>query len=748
MGIRANIISKPLMKAVKGVLPAISETERIALEAGTVGWDADLLSGAPDWQALRDFKVKPLTAEEQSFLDVQVRTLCDMVSDWEFNQKRDLPKKAWDYLKKEKFFGMVISKKEGGLGFSAAAHAAVVTKIATHSVGLAVMVMVPNSLGPGELLHRYGTKEQKKYYMPRLADGRDIPCFALTEPHAGSDAANGQSFGIVCKGAYGGKKDVLGIKLTFNKRYITLAPIATVVGLAFNLRDPDELLGDKKDIGITCALLPHDIKGLNIGERHDPMGIPFPNGNLDGKDVFIPMDMVIGGVGQVGNGWRMLMECLAAGRGISLPSLSVGASQLVALSTASYGRLRHQFGMPIGNFEGIRERTGRIAGLTYALTATRWLTAGYIDAGENPAVLSAIAKEKLTETMRMLVNDGMDIFGGAAIIRGPRNILGRGYTSIPIAITVEGANILTRSLITFGQGAMRSHPHLQREVTALYAGDLEGFDDAFWKHVGHALKAWMRGKWSTLTRNRLMKTGLPEPLNRMAQDASYLSARLAWQTEMALLILGGDLKRKEYLSGRYADAFSWLYILSASIKYAHHNGMTANDMLCLRWVHAYATHEAEKALLGVLDNIKREGPVARGLAGLTKLTMFPLGARFKAPEDKLTDKLAGALSNAQSGMTEHLTDMVHRPAGSTPGLGALLAAAEAWEGVGDIIKAIKGAQRAKKLPKGSPLRMAEAALAAKVIDKAEHGRLVKALALQDDVVQVDSFAWDAYKELR
>ena len=474
--IRRPLISAQVMRLVRAILPTMGDTERIALEAGTVWWDGDLFSGKPDWRKLLDLELQALSERERAFLDGPVEELCRMIDDWQINLDRDLSPEVWDFLKRERFFGMIVPEEHGGLGFSAIGHSAVVVKISSRSVTAAVTVMVPNSLGPAELILHYGTESQKKYYLPRLARGEEVPCFALTEPHAGSDAASGRSSGVVCRGVYEGK-DVLGIRLNWNKRYITLAPVATVIGLAFRLFDPDGLLGGEEDIGITCALIPRDVQGITIGNRHDPMGVPFQNGPTSGADVFVPVDFVIGGQDGVGQGWKMLMESLAAGRSVSLPSLSVAAVELAARATGAYATVREQFNTPIGRFEGIEEPLARTAAGAYYMNAARILTCGAVDAGEKPAVLSAIVKAYLTENMRAIINDAMDVLAGAAICRGPRNIVGRPYIGIPIGITVEGANILTRSLIIYGQGAIRSHPFVRDEmeaVAAARASDLLG----------------------------------------------------------------------------------------------------------------------------------------------------------------------------------------------------------------------------------------------------------------------------------
>src|SRR4051795_1430120 len=503
MSFRRDTLTKPIFSWARGVLPAMSDTEREALEAGDVWWDADLFTGNPDWSKLLKVPQATLTEEERAFLNGPVDELCAMLDEWKiFWEWRDLPPDVWHFVKREKFFGMIIPKEFGGLGFSPYAHSEVVRKISTRSIAAAVTVMVPNSLGPGELLMHFGTKEQQDHWLPRLADGRDIPCFGLTSPEAGSDAASMTDKGIICRGTYKGR-EVLGIRLNWHKRYITLGPVATVLGLAFKLRDPDHLLGTREDIGITLALVPTHLPGVEIGRRHLPAMHVFQNGPNFGRDVFIPMDHVIGGVEQVGKGWKMLMSALAAGRGISLPSLSAAGAAFTAHVTGAYARVREQFHVPIGKFEAIQERLGRMAATAYLLDAARRLTCAGIDHGHKPAVVTAIMKEQATERLRVVVNDAMDVHGGKGVQDGPHNYLGTSYRSVPIGITVEGANIVTRSLIQFGQGAIRSHPYLLKEMAALEDPDrargLEAFDRDFWAHVGHsvtnALRAWGRA-WS------------------------------------------------------------------------------------------------------------------------------------------------------------------------------------------------------------------------------------------------------------
>lgn len=739
--VRRALVSAPAMKIARGTLPVIGDTERIALEAGSVWWDGELFSGKPNWKKLLAFDIQPLSAEEKAFLEGPVEELCGMIDDHQIFQDRDLSAKTWKFMKDKKFFGMIIPKEYGGLGFSAIAHSAVVTKISSRSLAAAVTVMVPNSLGPGELLMRYGTEAQRKHYLPRLAKGLDIPCFALTEPNAGSDAANGQSFGIVVKKKIAGK-DVLGMNLTFNKRYITLAPVATVVGLAFRLYDPDGLLGGKSDLGITCALLPRETKGLQIGEQHDPMGVPFKNGPVRGKDVFVPIDTIIGGLEQAGNGWKMLMEALAAGRGISLPSLSVGAAQLSVRVSAAYSGVREQFGMQIGKFEGVRERLARMAMNAHMMNATRVLTCGAIDAGEHPSVASAIAKAYLTEGMRTSINDAMDVVAGAAICRGPRNIFARAYAGIPIGITVEGSNILTRSLIVFGQGAIRCHPYLQDEVAAIGGRNAAAFDRAFFGHIGHVAKNALRalglgltGGYGTFSPHKSVK--------RHYRRLTRLSAAFALLADFGLITLGGSLKRKEYLSGRYADALAWLYLGSAVLKQAHDAGYPAASKPLTDAVMRKAAYEIEQALLGVLRNLPN-----RFVAGLGKLLAFPLGAHYELPDDRLTDKVVDALLDPTNGVREVLSGDIYLPDAREEGLGKLEATLAKVRAAAPLKKKLLVALKDGLIKKAPPMALAEAAMKAGVITFAEHKLLVAAVAAQDDFVQVDYFTPEDYKALR
>ena len=739
--IRRPLVSRPIMKAVGRALPEMGETEKIALEAGTVGWDGELFSGKPDWSKLLDFKITPLTQEEQAFVDGPAEELCNRLDDWQISQDRDLPPEIWAYIKSNGFFGMIIPKEYGGLGFSAHAHSAVVTKISSRNVTAAVTIMVPNSLGPGELLLHYGTEEQKNHYLPRLASGEDIPCFALTEPGAGSDAANGQSLGIVCKGNWHGK-EVIGISLTFNKRYITLAPVATLVGLAFRLEDPDSLIGDTKELGITCALIPRDTPGMNIGNRHDPMGVPFQNGPVSGDGMFVPLDVIIGGPDGAGNGWRMLMECLAAGRSISLPSQSVSAAKVAARSTSAYANVREQFGMPIGKFEGIRERVARIAGHSYAMTAAGRLAFGAVDAGEKPSVISAIVKAYLTEGMRTCLNDAMDIHAGSAICRGPGNIYSGAYTAIPIGITVEGANILTRSLIVFGQGAIRCHPYVQDEMAAATAGDVTAFDRAFFGHIGHIAKNTTRAFTLGLTGGALASSPVSGFEARHYKTIARQSAAFALIADVALGNLGGALKRKEYLSGRLADALAWMFMATASLKHFHDHGRPDSQRAFLDWACTHATYEVEQALLGVLDNFPNK--VA---AGLTRAVVFPLGASRSKLKDRQIDAVAEAVMS-DGAARDDLCTGIYMPASNDPGMGALEHALKQVIAAAPAREKMEKARKDGRLKKASQIDMARAAFDAGILSHEEGALIENAEILRDAVIQVSDFDPAAYANLK
>ena len=637
--LRQKIVSAPVLRYVRAVLPPMSDTERAAIDAGTVWWEAELFRGAPDWKKLTNYPEATLTPEEQAFVDGPVEQLCAIMDDWQITYElNDLPDNVWDFIKKERFLGMVIPKEYGGLGFSAMAHSEVVTKLGTRSVTGAVSVMVPNSLGPAELLLHYGTEEQKNHYLPRLAVGEELPCFALTGPSAGSDAGSMPDFGIVCRGEYNGEQ-VLGMRVTWQKRYITLGPVATLLGLAFKAYDPDKLLGDTEDLGITCALIPTDTAGVEIGRRHFPLNQAFMNGPNSGDDVFIPMEWVIGGQPMVGQGWRMLMESLSVGRGISLPSNGVASGKTVSRYVGAYARVRKQFNMPIGKFEGIEEALGRIAGLTYTMDAGRRLTCAALDQGEKPSVVSAILKYYNTESMRTVINDGMDIIGGKGICMGPSNFLGRGYQAIPVGITVEGANILTRSLIIFGQGAIRCHPWLMAEITAASLPDkreaLENFDEALTGHIGYAIQNGARSLFHGLSKGAFADSPIEGPNAKYYRRLSRMSAAYSFLADFAMLFLGGGLKRKEMLSGRFADGLMHMYMASAVLKRFEDTGRPEADQPLLEWSVRHALFETQVALDQILRNFPNT-PIGLVLRGI----VFPLGRRFRTPNDKLTQACA------------------------------------------------------------------------------------------------------------
>jgi acyl-CoA dehydrogenase len=626
---RRDYITRPIFAWAKKAMPAMSDTEREALEAGDVWWDADLFTGNPDWAKLLAIPQATLTADEQAFLEGPVNELCAMLDDWKINwELRDLPVEVWDFVKQHRFFGMIIPKEFGGLGFSPYAHSEVVRKVSTRSVTAAVTVMVPNSLGPGELLMRFGTKEQQQQWLPRLADGREIPCFGLTSPEAGSDAASMIDTGVVCKGQFEGR-EVIGLRLNWHKRYITLGPVATVLGLAFKALDPDHLLGEQEELGITVALIPTHLPGVDIGRRHLPSMQVFQNGPNWGRDVFIPLDYVIGGRERVGQGWKMLMSALAAGRGISLPSLSAAGAAYCARTTGAYARIREQFGIPIGKFEGIEEPLARIAGTAYLLDGARRLTCAALNQGHHPAVISGIMKLHATERMRIAVNDAFDVHSGKAIIDGPQNYLGALYRAVPVGITVEGANILTRNLIVFGQGAIRAHPYLLDEMNAIADPDgLDTFDRTFWKHVGHSFKTVFRAwfwNWTGGLVAPAPNAGKAKPFYR---QLSRFSAAFAFASDMALLTMGGALKRREMLSARFGDILSELYLLSAALKRWEDEGRQEADFAALEWCMETGCKTIQTRFAEIFANLPN-----RFVATVLRLILQPFGARDTGPTD-------------------------------------------------------------------------------------------------------------------
>jgi len=620
----------------------MSDTERDAIEAGNVWWESELFRGAPDWGQLLHYKTPALSDEEATFLDGPVDQLCGMIDDWDITHNRmDLPEEIWTFLKQHGFFGMIIPKKYGGLEFSAYGHSCVVMKISARSISAGVTVMVPNSLGPGELILYYGSEAQKNHYLPRLADGREIPCFALTGPDAGSDAGSIPDTGVVCKGNFEGKQ-VLGLNLNWEKRYITLGPVATVLGLAFKVYDPDGLLGDEVDLGITCALIPAETPGVEIGNRHFPMNAAFQNGPNSGKDVFIPMDYIIGGKKNIGKGWRMLVESLSAGRGISLPAVGAAAGKSAARVTGAYARIRKQFKTSIGKFEGVEEPLARIGGLTYMMEAGRLLTISALDSGEKPSVITAILKYHNTEKMRQVINDSMDIHGGRGICMGPSNYIARAYQALPVGITVEGANILTRSMIIFGQGAIRCHPYLVREMDAATQIDevagRQAFDRALVGHIGYFVTNVCRAFVYGISGSHLAESPLPGRMATYYKRLGQMSAAFSVTADLALMILGGAFKRKEKLSGRFADALSYMFYASAVLKKFEDDGRPRLDIPLVEWSAKYCLYQVQIAL----DEILRNFPV-KWLGVLVRTILFPLGQSLRQPNDSLSHRVAALL---------------------------------------------------------------------------------------------------------
>jgi acyl-CoA dehydrogenase len=734
--LRRQQITTKLFDVYKTMVPSISDTEREALEAGTVSWDGELFTGKPDWNILLSLPAPELTAVEQAFLDGPVEKLCQMVDDWQVSRDGDLPPAVWDYIRNERFFAMIIPEEYGGLGFSAVANARVLTKICSHSVVAATTVAVPNSLGPGELLIHYGTEEQKQHWLPGLASGKEIPCFALTGPTAGSDAGSIPDTGIVCKGVWQGKT-ITGIRLSWDKRYITLAPVATVLGLAFKLYDPEHLLGEQEDYGITAALIPTDTPGVIIGRRHMPLNTPFQNGPTQGEDVFVPLDYIIGGVERAGQGWRMLMEQLAAGRGISLPSESQGGAQAAIYTTAAYGRIRKQFNLPIAQFEGVEEVIARMAGHTYIINAGVGCITSAIKQGEVPAVPSAIMKYHCTELGRQVSSDAMDIQGGKAVISGPKNYLNRTYDSIPISITVEGANILTRSLIIFGQGAIRCHPFVLKEMEAArnpdYEAGLREFDTLLFKHIGATISNAARAFVMALTHARYTEPPVDGPVARYYQHINRYSAAFALAADTAMLTIGGDLKRKEKLSGRLGDVFSFIYLASMVLKHHRDNGSPEDELPLVEWSCRTLLYQAQEQLHGLLRNFPN-----RWVAGALRLMIFPRGRTYFAPADELGAAVVKLLTSPTD-VRERLSANIYKTQHPDNLIGELQAVLEMVEENTPLSRKLADAARSDIISGNSEKELIEAALAADVLDAAEAEKLLE----QDDrvmaIIHVDDF---------
>lgn len=737
--LRRKWLTAPLFAWFQRVLPPMSETERDAIEAGTVWWDGELFSGRPDWHKLLDSPRPQLTEEEQAFLDGPTEALCAMVSDWQIGQQLDLPAEAWEHIKRHGFFALIIPREYGGKGFSALAHSEVAMKLATRSADLASTVMVPNSLGPAELLLHYGTDQQRQHYLPRLASGEDIPCFALTGPLAGSDAGAMPDVGIVCRGQWQGQ-EVLGLRLTWEKRYITLGPVATLLGLAFKAHDPEHLLGGEEDLGISLALVPTDTPGVEIGRRHLPLGAAFMNGPNSGKDVFVPLDFVIGGQDMLGKGWMMLMNCLSVGRSISLPAAATGMAKFTSLVSGQYCRIREQFNVPLAAFEGIQEALARIAGNAWLMDSARILTASAVDLGEKPSVLSAILKYHLTERSRECVGHAMDVHGGKGIILGPNNYLGRAWQGAPISITVEGANILSRNLMIFGQGAIRCHPFVLDEMALAGRADreqaLQEFDQLLLRHIGFAVGNAASSLLLGLSLGRIGDAPGDNLCRPYFRALNRLAASFALLADSSMLLLGGELKRRERLSGRLGDALSYLYLASAALKRYHDRDYPEHLQPLLRWAQEESLGKAEQALDGLLDNF----PNAL-MSGLLRVLVFPLGRRHPGPSDRLDAEVAGVIGRDHGDPAlEELLAGCYRPQSATDPVGALQQAIELSNASQAAQKKLQQALKSGQLRPTPGESAIAAALAAGLIEDSEAQQLQATEAARRQVIDVDDFA--------
>lgn len=735
--VRQQWFSKPFLDMYRKMLPNLSETEKVALEAGTVGWEGELFAGNPNWDMLLEQNWPELSDTEQAFVDGPVEQLCDMLKPWENSHElAGLPPEVWAFLKQHRFLGMIIPTEYGGLGFSAIAHRAVLQKVASVCPIAGTTIAVPNSLGPAELLVHYGTKEQKDYYLPRLACGEEIPCFGLTGPTAGSDATSIPDTGVICKGQYNGK-EVVGMRLNFDKRYITLAPVATIVGLAFRLYDPDGLVGDQQDLGISLALVPRETPGMEIGKCHIPLNVPFSNGPIRGKDVFVPLDALVGGIARAGEGWRMLIELLAVGRSITLPSTSAGGSKLCALSTGAYSRIRKQFNLPIGRFEGIEEALSRVAGYTYATSALSRMTASAVDMGEKPAVPSAIAKYHATENTRKIISDCMDILGGKGIIMGPRNYLGRGWLGSPIWITVEGANILTRSMMIFGQGAIRCHPYVLKEMAAARLEDksssLKEFDHHLFGHIGYSISNAVRSMLLGLSFARFAAVPSDRKTAKYYRKLSRYSAALAFASDIAMLTLGGKLKHKEHISGRLGDVLSQLYICSAMLKRFEMQGRPAADQPILAWAFHDAIYKMQTALANVVDNFP-----GRAVRLLLAVIIFPLGRLEKQPGDRLGHKVAQLLMSP-SETRDRLTHGIFISSSASNPVGLLEIALPRVIATEPLERRILKAQHTGQLDARNRQNQLEEAVSKSIITDIEAKELRAVREMVAEIIAVDEF---------
>lgn len=731
--LRRRLFSNYLLGLVSHSMPTMSSTEREALEAGTVGWEGDLFSGSPDFSVLRNMPTVQLTVEEQAFLDGPVNTLCAMLDDWDITHHRtDLPEAVWQFIKDNKFLGMIIPKQYGGLEFSATAQMSILVKLYGRSITAATTISVPNSLGPGELLLKYGTEEQKNYYLPRLADGREIPCFALTGPNAGSDAASIPDKGVVCRQKINGKEEI-GIRLNWDKRYITLCPVATVIGLAFRLYDPENMLGKGADMGITCVLIPSDTPGVITGRRHFPLNTGFMNGPTQGRDVFITLDHIIGGAPMAGNGWRMLMECLSAGRAISLPSSASGGAQAVALASGAYARVRRQFNQPIAKFEGIEEPLARIVGTTYLIDASLTMAAAAIDHGEKPSVAGAILKYHTTQRGQKIALDAMDIHGGKGICLGPNNYLGRGYQSAPIAITVEGANILTRSLIIFGQGAIRCHPYVFKALESIRQRDLQAFDVAIFSHIGFFISNCFNSLifgWS----DAFLTKAPVSPVKRYYQLLRKYSTNLAFLSDFCMVLLGGELKRREKLSARLGDILSALYLASAVLKRFYEEGELESDLPLVEWSCQQLFFECEEAINGVMANFP-----ARWARVFLRLVSLPMGRRRSQPNDQLGHKLARLITEPSDTRTR-LTRLVYREANLNCPLGRLEEAFYKICAVESLERKVIKAAKEEIFSSLTFMEQIDEALAIGLVTTEEANQLKEAEIARQSVIKVDDFS--------
>lgn len=737
--VRRNTVSRRLLAVYRQMLPSMSETEREALEAGTVWWEGELFSGSPDWQKLYHMPATRLSREEQAFIDGPTETLCRMLDDWQITHElADMPPEVWAYIRQEKFFAMIIPKRYGGLEFSALAQSRVLSKLASRSLVAASTVGVPNSLGPAELLLHYGTEAQKDYYLPRLAAGDEIPCFALTSPRVGSDATAITDTGVVCRGEYEGK-EIIGIRLNWDKRYITLAPIATVLGLAIKLYDPEHLMGERDEYGITAALVPTRLPGVTIGRRHFPLNIPFLNGPTQGKDVFVPLDAIIGGPARAGEGWKMLVQQLSVGRGITLPSNAVGTGKAAVYASGAYARIRRQFGLPVGKFHGVGEVLARMVGRTYIMTAAADVTIGAIDAGERPAVPAAILKYHNTEMGRDIANDAMDVQGGKGIMLGPANYLGRNYQGMPIAITVEGANILTRGLIIFGQGAIRCHPHVLREMEAAATGGeagLRAFDQALFGHIGYAIGNAARSLVMALTQARYVTAPTRDETRRYYQHISRYSASFALAADVAMLTLGGALKRKELLSARLGDVLSAIYLASMVLKHHLNQGSPEEDLPIVEWACRSLLYHAQEQLHGLLRNHPN-----RWVSGLLRLFVFPRGRTYSAPSDELGQQVVELIMRP-GGSRERLCQGIYATPEPNNPLGLLQEALELAESVKPLERKVFNARRAGELVSQDTPSLIDEAERRGILTADEAARLRSFDAKVMALIAVDDFAPD------